>query len=163
MPTLPEGLVQRRQILDSIAAERDVAVVLVTGPAGFALPVGSMLVIGSRVRLRLRVGRLLLAGRAVRVKADDLTLSVDEAAQMAHSLGLCLPPNTVEQLVERTEGWLRDPMSGDPAVLQRREIVFTYGGKGAASILFDADGSGRWADIDGTVSIEIERPRSPRA
>jgi hypothetical protein len=82
---------------------------------------------------------------------------------MAHSLGLCLPPNTVEQLVERTEGWLRDPMSGDPAVLQRREIVFTFGGKGAASILFDADGSGRWADIDGTVSIEIERPRSPRA
>jgi outer membrane protein assembly factor BamB len=58
----------------------------------------------------------------------------------------------------------RDPASGEPSVLQRREtpwgivrivddqIVFTYGGNGAASTLLDADGSLRWAGIDGDVT-----------
>ena len=35
VPTLADGLVARQQILDRIAGRRDLAVVLVTGPAGF--------------------------------------------------------------------------------------------------------------------------------
>jgi outer membrane protein assembly factor BamB len=58
----------------------------------------------------------------------------------------------------------RDPGSGEPTVLARRhtpwgivrlvddQVVFTYGGNGAASTLLDADGSVRWADIDGDVT-----------
>jgi hypothetical protein len=58
----------------------------------------------------------------------------------------------------------RDPASGEPTVLQRREtpwgivrivddqIVFTYGGNSAASTLLDADGSVRRADIGGDVT-----------
>jgi hypothetical protein len=58
----------------------------------------------------------------------------------------------------------RDPGSGESTVLVQREtpwgivrmvddqIVFTYGGNGAASTLLDAGGSVRWADIDGDMT-----------
>ena len=70
-----------------------------------AWPLGSLLILASRSRLRLRVGRLLLAGRAARVEADDLVLSVGEATAIGHALGLNVPPEAIERLVERTEGW----------------------------------------------------------
>ena len=74
-----------------------------------AWPLGSLLILASRSRLRLRVGRLLLAGRAARVEADDLVLSVGEATAIGHALGLDLPPEA-----DRAAGGANRGLGGRP-------------------------------------------------
>jgi LuxR family maltose regulon positive regulatory protein len=69
-------------------------------------PQNVQLVVASRTAPRVPLGRLRAHGELVEVVADDLALTEEEAGQVVHAiLGANLPPETIETLVERTEGW----------------------------------------------------------
>jgi LuxR family maltose regulon positive regulatory protein len=70
------------------------------------IPTNVYVVIASRVEPGLPLGRLRAHGELVEVGADDLSLTAEEAAEVVRPiLGAALPPETIETLVERTEGW----------------------------------------------------------
>lgn len=54
----------------------------------------------------LPLARLRAHGHLVELRADDLRYSVDEASAYLADSGLALGTDLVEQLVERTEGWI---------------------------------------------------------
>ena len=69
------------------------------------LPVGSQLAIASRGEPRLAVGRLRAHRRVLELRAPDLAMGRNEAAELLARAGLQLEASQVDTLVERTEGW----------------------------------------------------------
>lgn len=70
------------------------------------LPGSARLVILTREDPPLPLGRLRPRGHLTELRARDLRFDTGDAGRfLAETLGLDLPPATVEQLTERTEGW----------------------------------------------------------
>jgi LuxR family maltose regulon positive regulatory protein len=69
------------------------------------LPPGCHLVVASRSRPGLRLGRLRSQGRCVEFGVPDLAFTVGEAQEAVRSADVDLPREAVAALVRRTEGW----------------------------------------------------------
>ncbi len=69
------------------------------------LPAVSRLTIVSRTEPGLRLGRLRTRRRVVELGPAHLALTVGEVARLLRTLGLDPPPQVVESLTLRTEGW----------------------------------------------------------
>ncbi len=69
------------------------------------LPVGSTLVLVSRVRPALGLGRLTAEDRVLEIGLHDLTLEARDGAHLVETAGLRLSANSTAVLVERAEGW----------------------------------------------------------
>jgi LuxR family transcriptional regulator, maltose regulon positive regulatory protein len=69
------------------------------------MPPGSQLVLSSRSEPALAVGSLRAHRRVVELRAGDLAMTLPEAAALLRGAGLLLPPELIETLVRRTEGW----------------------------------------------------------
>jgi LuxR family maltose regulon positive regulatory protein len=69
------------------------------------LPRGSRMVALTDERPRWRVSSLIAQGRYRELGVDDLAFDRDEADALARQIGLRLPTEAVDELVERTEGW----------------------------------------------------------
>ena len=66
---------------------------------------GSQLVLAGRCEPGLPVGRLRAQGRLIELRARDLVMTRREATKMLSLAGLELPPDDVQLVLERTEGW----------------------------------------------------------
>ena len=89
------------------------------------LPTNARLVVSTRAGQDIGVARLR-AGRALtEVRAQDLVFTVDEARELLVREGIELSDESVEMLVERTEGW---PAGLYLAVLWLRELDDADGG-----------------------------------
>jgi LuxR family maltose regulon positive regulatory protein len=69
------------------------------------VPEGAQLALASRCEPALQVGRLRGQGRLVDVRARDLAMTRREATALLSLAGLDLPPDDVQMLMDRTEGW----------------------------------------------------------
>jgi LuxR family maltose regulon positive regulatory protein len=70
------------------------------------LPATLRIVMTSRVEPPLRIGRLRARAQLNEVDAEQLRFSLSEAESMLNDLhGLGLPPQTIDRLHDRTEGW----------------------------------------------------------
>jgi LuxR family transcriptional regulator, maltose regulon positive regulatory protein len=87
---------------------------LITSPevqAGFAflvehLPPSLSLVIATRCDPDLPLARLRARGELAEIRADKLRFSQDDAEHLlSQTLGLALPPEEIQALWQRTEGW----------------------------------------------------------
>jgi LuxR family maltose regulon positive regulatory protein len=85
--------VTRQECLDAVAH------------LALGLPAGSQLALGSRDSLPLPSARLRAQGGLAEVGADDLAMSAGETPGLLRGAGVDLPPEGVDDLVERTEGW----------------------------------------------------------
>jgi LuxR family maltose regulon positive regulatory protein len=70
------------------------------------LPRGGQVVIGSRSLPELGLGRLRARGLLLEVDGELLRFSAAEAAQFFHQCGTDLPPDALEQVLNKTEGWV---------------------------------------------------------
>jgi LuxR family maltose regulon positive regulatory protein len=71
------------------------------------LPPNLHLVITSRSEPELDLAFLRAKGRVVELGADEMRFTVEEVAQyFQEAVGLQLPPETVQALEERTDGWI---------------------------------------------------------
>jgi LuxR family maltose regulon positive regulatory protein len=71
--------------------------------ARFAEP--ARLVIASRSRLSLGVGKKRLLGRLVEIDVGELRFSAEEARSLLGARGVALDPESLASLIARTEGW----------------------------------------------------------
>ncbi len=96
------------------------------------LPRNSQLVAVCRHTPEIHLARRQLAGTATRISADDLVMTVSEAATLFTAAGLTLSDAQVDAVVERTEGWpaglglaslaLRgDPVGSELPILRGRD------------------------------------------
>lgn len=70
------------------------------------LPPHIHLIIGTRADPPLPLARWRVQGRLAELRAADLRFTTEEAAAFLHStMGLDLPPEAIQALEERTEGW----------------------------------------------------------
>lgn len=69
------------------------------------LPSGSQLVLGSRVRPEMCLGRLRALHQLVELHAADLVMDESEAGMLLGAAGLSLHPEQLATLVRLTEGW----------------------------------------------------------
>jgi LuxR family transcriptional regulator, maltose regulon positive regulatory protein len=69
------------------------------------LPPGCHVVVASRSRPGLRLGRMRSQGKCVEFAAEDLVFTEGEAAAVLAGVGVRLPEEAVTGLVQRTEGW----------------------------------------------------------
>jgi LuxR family maltose regulon positive regulatory protein len=69
------------------------------------LPPGSQLVLASRVRPALPLGRLRAHRSLVELDAQDLSMTSDEARSLLTMAGLPVGPTELARLLDRTEGW----------------------------------------------------------
>jgi LuxR family transcriptional regulator, maltose regulon positive regulatory protein len=69
------------------------------------LPAGCHLVVASRHKPGLRLGRLRAQGRCVQLGREELALSRDETRAVLAAAGLDHSEDAVEELLCRTEGW----------------------------------------------------------
>ena len=69
------------------------------------LPSGCHLVVASRSRPGLRLGRMRSQGKLVEFGTDDLSFTEEEADAVLARAGASLPLDAVAALVRRTEGW----------------------------------------------------------
>lgn len=67
---------------------------------------GAQIVIGSRSLPEFGLGRLRARGLLVEIDADHLRFSPAEAAQYFRQSGIDLQPDALEQVLEKTEGWV---------------------------------------------------------
>ncbi len=70
-----------------------------------AVPDGSQVMFGTRDGTALRLGALRARPSVCVLDATDLTMTLDEAAELLRRAGLDVKDDVVEVLVERTEGW----------------------------------------------------------
>jgi LuxR family maltose regulon positive regulatory protein len=70
------------------------------------LPPGGRLVIGSRSLPELGLGRLRARGQLLEIDAELLRFSSDETAAFFRLHGDCLPPDAVQRLHDKAEGWV---------------------------------------------------------
>jgi LuxR family transcriptional regulator, maltose regulon positive regulatory protein len=66
---------------------------------------GLRLVVASRIDPLLSLHRWRLAGQLTEVRSGDLAFSTAEASLLLARHGIALPPDLVERLTRRTEGW----------------------------------------------------------
>ncbi|MEM5775196.1 MAG: hypothetical protein AAGU05_09370, partial [Anaerolineaceae bacterium] len=89
------------QFINSQAVHDAVAFLLDHCPGSFHL------VIATRSDPPLPLSRLRARGQTVELRAEDLSFSVEEAAQFLNEvMGLVLSPEQISMLEERTEGWV---------------------------------------------------------
>jgi LuxR family maltose regulon positive regulatory protein len=71
------------------------------------LPPTLFLILATRSDPPLPLPRLRLRGQLIEIRAGDLRFSHEEAAQFLNErMGLALPPERIDLLAERTEGWI---------------------------------------------------------
>jgi LuxR family maltose regulon positive regulatory protein len=91
--------------LDDAHHLRSAEALAVVDALAAAVQPGSQVVLAGRCEPALPVGRLRAQGRLVELRARDLVMTRREAAKMLSLAGLELPPEDVQVLLERTEGW----------------------------------------------------------
>jgi LuxR family maltose regulon positive regulatory protein len=67
---------------------------------------GAQIVFGSRSLPELGLGRLRARGQLVELDAEHLRFTPAEAAQFFRQCGIELQPDALEQVLEKTEGWV---------------------------------------------------------
>ena len=72
---------------------------------GESVPLGSTLAIASRKQPPIPLGRLRSRRLLLELTADDLAMTLSEAAELLRGAGVNLDPEGVERLVKHTEGW----------------------------------------------------------
>ena len=75
------------------------------GELAESVPRGSMLAFAGRTEPALGVGRLRVRRLLAELGPEDLAMTPDEAAELLASRGVCLGPDAMARLIERTEGW----------------------------------------------------------
>jgi LuxR family maltose regulon positive regulatory protein len=114
----PLGVVVPRLVASAIASGAPWMLVLddfhaLTGTIGMDvvvalakdLPSGCHIVVASRSRPALRLGRLRSQGKLVEFGTQDLSFTDEEARAVLTGAGIDLPPEAVAALARRTEGW----------------------------------------------------------
>jgi LuxR family maltose regulon positive regulatory protein len=91
--------------LDDVHHLRTAEALAVVDAIADAVPAGSQVVLAGRCEPALPIGRLRAQGRLNELRARDLVMTRREAAKMLSLAGLELPPEDVQVLLERTEGW----------------------------------------------------------
>jgi LuxR family maltose regulon positive regulatory protein len=91
--------------LDDVHHLRSAEALAVVDAIADAVPAGSQVVLAGRCEPALPIGRLRAQGRLIELRARDLVMTRREAAKMLSLAGLELPPEHVQVLLERTEGW----------------------------------------------------------
>jgi LuxR family transcriptional regulator, maltose regulon positive regulatory protein len=69
------------------------------------LPAGSQVAIAARREVGLPFARWRAGRTLLEIGAGELAMNEDEAGELAHRLGLTVPPEAMRHLVRRTEGW----------------------------------------------------------
>ena len=96
-----------------------------------AVPPGSQLVVAGREEPALPIGRLRAQGRLIDLWARDLVMTRREAATMLSLADLDLPPDDVNVLLDRTEGWPAGLYLAALSLRDRRDVhkaVARFGG-----------------------------------
>lgn len=120
--------------LDEFEALQSPAVIGVVREIIERLPRNGQLVIGSRSLPDLGVGRLRVRGQLLEIGVDVLRFSLEETAEFLRLRGLPpLAPDALEQLRDRTEGWI--------AALLLASMAFDSA-EGAAEFIQRLSGSG---------------------
>src|SRR5262249_50702799 len=71
------------------------------------LPPTLFLILTTRSDPPLPLARLRLQGRLIEIRDDELRFTDEEATQFLNDrMGLTLPPELVQRLAQRTEGWV---------------------------------------------------------
>jgi LuxR family maltose regulon positive regulatory protein len=93
-------------VLDDLHAIRDATCLSLVEALLAARPYGLRLVIATRADPGLPLGRLRAAGLLAELRAADLRFGTAEAGALLHEvLGRDVPPETIDRLTARTEGW----------------------------------------------------------
>jgi LuxR family transcriptional regulator, maltose regulon positive regulatory protein len=92
-------------VLDDLHAVRSEGSLGSIGHAIERLPVGSRLVVSTRSDPAIGLGKLRASRALTEVRASDLAFTVDEARKLLVREGVELSGESVDLLVERTEGW----------------------------------------------------------
>jgi LuxR family transcriptional regulator, maltose regulon positive regulatory protein len=85
------------------------------------VPSGLRLVVATRRDPPIRLQRLRLAGQLTEVRADDLAFTPSEAAEFFAPLSL--PPDDIERLWRRAEGWAAAPTRASSSRASRVTIA----------------------------------------
>ncbi len=88
-----------------------------------ALPAGSQIVVASREETPQAIRRLRSTGRTLELASDDLALDDDETQLLLDELGVHLPGDQLERVVELTEGWPIGVYLLGRAILTSPELV----------------------------------------
>ena len=111
---------------------------------------------------RLGFHRLRLSGQLTELRAGDLRFSMDETEELLRAEGIALSPGAVARLYERTEGWVRWPISHR----RRRRRTHAARARGCQRVLTSLDARRFWfryhhlfADRSRWSSVE-PRPRA---
>ena len=102
--------VERREVpvvlaLDDVHHLRSAEALAVVDAIAAAVQPGSQVVLAGRCEPALPIGRLRAQGSLIELRARDLVMSRREAAKVLSLAGLELPPEDVQVLLDRTEGW----------------------------------------------------------
>lgn len=92
-------------ILDDAHLIADPDALLVLASVAEHLPCGSQLVLASRTRLALPLGRLRAHRALLELGTAQLAMTCDEAAALLRAADVQVPTKDTEELVVRTEGW----------------------------------------------------------
>jgi LuxR family maltose regulon positive regulatory protein len=90
-------------VLDDVHELRNVAAMNFIRALAAGLPAGFQLAVGSR--LTLGFGRLRSEDRSVEIGMEHLAFTTEETRAVLAHAGVDLPDDTVDTLVQRTEGW----------------------------------------------------------
>jgi LuxR family maltose regulon positive regulatory protein len=91
--------------LDEVHHLRSTEALAVVDALADAVQPGSQVVLAGRCEPALPIGRVRAQGRLIELRARDLVMTRREAANLLSLAGLELPPEDVQVLLERTEGW----------------------------------------------------------
>ena len=92
-------------VLDDLHAVRSEASVRSVAQAIERLPANARLVASTRSDRRIGLARLRARGVLTEVRARELAFTVDETRELVVREGIGLSSDSVELLVDRTEGW----------------------------------------------------------
>jgi LuxR family maltose regulon positive regulatory protein len=92
-------------ILDDVQVVTDGSALQVLATVAEHLPPGSQLVLASRARPALPLGRLRAHCALLELGSEEMAMTPSEAASLFRGANMRVGPGTVAALVERTEGW----------------------------------------------------------
>ncbi len=92
-------------LVDGVEAITSAASLKVLSDVIARLPQGWRVGVTSRARLRLPIARLRAGGDLVELGAVDLSFGLEETAELLARSGVTLPPASVIDLLDRTQGW----------------------------------------------------------
>ncbi|HTA13270.1 MAG TPA: AAA family ATPase [Solirubrobacteraceae bacterium] len=128
LPPLAAALESRKRpivlILDDVQTITDARALQVLATVAEHLPQGSQLVLASRTRPALPLGRLRAHGALLELGAKEMAMTPAEAASLFRTANVRVGTGTVTSLVERTEGW---PVGLYLAALSARESTDAAG------------------------------------